>query len=95
MGGEEFAILLPGAHLAAARLFAEGTRSAFGSLPIRSLPSHRRCTASFGVAQMQPGESFSELARRADNALYEAKKGGRDCVRAAPAGEALARNARA
>lgn len=93
MGGEEFAILLPGAHLAAARLFAEGTRSAFGSLPIRGLPSHHRCTASFGVAEMQPGESFSELARRADNALYGAKKGGRDCVRAAPADGAPARNA--
>jgi diguanylate cyclase (GGDEF)-like protein len=80
IGGEEFAILLPGSHLAAARLFAEGTRSAFGALPIAGLPDDRRCTASFGVAELNPGESFSELMSRADHALYGAKKGGRDRV---------------
>jgi diguanylate cyclase (GGDEF)-like protein len=80
IGGEEFAILLPGSHLAAARLFAEGTRSAFGALPIAGLPDDRRCTASFGVAELNPGESFSELMSRADHALYGAKKSGRDRV---------------
>jgi diguanylate cyclase (GGDEF)-like protein len=80
IGGEEFAILLPGSHLAAARLFAEGTRSAFGALPIAGLPDDRRCTASFGVAELNPGERFSELMSRADHALYGAKKGGRDRV---------------
>jgi diguanylate cyclase (GGDEF)-like protein len=87
IGGEEFAIILPGTNLAAARLFAEGTRSAFGALPIDSLPSDHRCSASFGVAELYAGEDFSDLLRRADEALYRAKGGGRNCVRvsAAPA----------
>jgi diguanylate cyclase (GGDEF)-like protein len=88
IGGEEFAIILPGTNMAAARLFAEGTRSAFGSLPVDGLPSEHRCTASFGVAEFHMGEGFADLMRRADEALYQAKNGGRDCVRisSGPAG---------
>jgi len=81
IGGEEFAIILPGTNLAAARLFAEGTRSAFGALPIDSLPAGHRCSASFGVAELSAREGFSDLLRRADEALYQAKGAGRDCVR--------------
>ena len=81
IGGEEFAIILPGTNLAAARLFAEGARSAFGALPIDCLPANHRCTASFGVAELHPAEDFSDLLRRADEALYQAKGSGRDCVR--------------
>ena len=83
IGGEEFAIILPGTHLAAARLFAEGARSAFSALPIEGLPASRRFTASFGVAELVAGEGIDQLMRRADAALYEAKKDGRDCVRIA------------
>ncbi|MBZ9773144.1 sensor domain-containing diguanylate cyclase [Mesorhizobium sp. CO1-1-8] len=88
IGGEEFAIILRGTNLAAARLFAEGTRSAFGALPIDGLPADNRCTASFGVAELHPSEDFADLMRRADQALYQAKNAGRDCVRvsAGPAG---------
>ncbi|MBZ9963562.1 sensor domain-containing diguanylate cyclase [Mesorhizobium sp. BR1-1-2] len=81
IGGEEFAIILPGTNLVAARLFAEGARSAFGTLPIDGLPADNRCTASFGVAELHAGEHFSDLMRRADEALYQAKDAGRDCVR--------------
>ena len=89
IGGEEFAIILPGTNLAAARLFAEGTRSAFGTLPIDGLPADNRCTASFGVAELHPSETIADLMRRADEALYLAKNAGRDCVRvsAGPGGE--------
>lgn len=83
IGGEEFAIILPGTHMAAARLFAEGARSAFSALPIDGLPVNRRFTASFGVAELVAGEGIDQLMRRADAALYEAKKDGRDCVRIA------------
>ncbi|WP_378946930.1 diguanylate cyclase [Mesorhizobium sp. ANAO-SY3R2] len=83
IGGEEFAIILPGTHLAAARLFAEGARSAFSALPIQGLPASCRFTASFGVAELVAGEGIDQLLRRADAALYEAKKDGRDCVRLA------------
>jgi len=81
LGGEEFAIMLPGANLLAARLFAEGARSAFSALPINGLPHDKRLTASFGVAELTPSEGLSALMKRADEALYVAKKDGRDCVR--------------
>lgn len=81
IGGEEFAIILPGTNLAAARLFAEGARSAFGGLPIEGLPADHRCSASFGVAELATDEDFPDLLRRADEALYAAKNAGRDCVR--------------
>jgi diguanylate cyclase (GGDEF)-like protein len=84
IGGEEFAILLPGTNLVAARLFAEGARSAFSTLIIQGMPETKRCTASFGVAELAPGETISDLLARADKALYLAKNSGRDCVKIAP-----------
>lgn len=83
IGGEEFAILLPGANLPAARLFAEASRNAFSSHVVDGLPRERRCTASFGVAEGGPGESLRDLLARADAALYVAKEAGRDRVRTA------------
>lgn len=62
-------------------MFAEGARSAFGGLPIEGLPADHRCSASFGVAELAVDEDFSDLLRRADEALYAAKNAGRDCVR--------------
>ena len=80
LGGEEFAVFMPGANLAAARLYAEGVRSGFSSLSIANLGPDRRVSASFGVAQLRVGDSLSDLLRRADAALYQAKKSGRDRV---------------
>jgi diguanylate cyclase (GGDEF)-like protein len=80
MGGEEFAVLLPGTNLVAARLYAETLRAAFASKPIGALPSHVRVTASFGVAEFDGRESLSDLRRRADAALYVSKRAGRDRV---------------
>lgn len=80
MGGEEFAILVPGANLAAARLYAESVRHSFSSLSIASLGPNRRVSASFGVARLEAGDTLSDLLRRADGALYEAKKAGRNRV---------------
>jgi diguanylate cyclase (GGDEF)-like protein len=80
MGGEEFAVLLPGANLAAARLYAESLRAAFATLPIGALPVHLQVTASFGVAEFDGHESLSDLRRRADAALYVSKRDGRDRV---------------
>jgi diguanylate cyclase (GGDEF)-like protein len=82
IGGEEFAIALPGVNLPAARLFAEGARSAFAALPIPGQPDVR-CRASFGVAEIENTETFEELMRRADAALYGAKRNGRNQVRTA------------
>jgi diguanylate cyclase (GGDEF)-like protein len=83
IGGEEFAVLIEGGDAATARLFAEGARAAFATAPVSGLPSEQRITASFGVAEWHDGESVASLFGRADQALYEAKKAGRDCVRMA------------
>lgn len=80
VGGEEFAVLVPGINLAAGRLFAEAARSSFGRLMIPDLPGNYRCTGSFGVAEYDRKESLADLRRRADAALYAAKRGGRDRV---------------
>lgn len=80
MGGEEFAVLLPGTNLIAARLYAETLRAAFAGQAIGALPSHVRVTASFGVAEFDGNESLSDLRRRADAALYVSKRAGRDRV---------------
>ncbi|MBK8084427.1 MAG: GGDEF domain-containing protein [Devosia sp.] len=80
IGGEEFAVLLPGTPLAAARLYAETIRAAFAALPIAALPQHMRCTASFGIAEHDGSGSLSDLRRRADAALYVSKRAGRDRV---------------
>lgn len=80
IGGEEFAVLLPGTPLGTARLYAETIRAAFAALPIAALPQHMRCTASFGVAEYDRSGSLSDLRRRADAALYVSKRAGRDRV---------------
>ena len=74
-------MLLPLADPAAARLFAEAVRTVFSAEAINGLPREVRVTASFGVAARSGDESLAELMRRADEALYQAKKGGRDSVR--------------
>jgi diguanylate cyclase (GGDEF)-like protein len=86
IGGEEFAIALSGMELQTARLVAEGARVAFAQARVTGMPVGETCTASFGVAQWRGEEDYGELIRRADLALYEAKKAGRDCVRIAPPG---------
>ncbi|PBB16905.1 GGDEF domain-containing protein [Mesorhizobium sp. WSM4313] len=81
IGGEEFAVLLPLSDLASARLFAEAIRSFYSAGAIEGLPPDTRVTASFGVAARTGREGLMPLMRRADEALYKAKKNGRDSVR--------------
>jgi diguanylate cyclase (GGDEF)-like protein len=79
LGGEEFAVLLPVSDLGAARLFAESVRTAFPRNTPGDLPVKARVTASFGVAAGD--DSLTALLSQADNALYQAKRSGRDSVR--------------
>jgi len=83
MGGEEFAVFLPGANLATGKLYAETVRHAFRNLPQHMTGLTQPATASLGVAQLLPEDQLSDLMRRADAALYQAKTDGRDCVRVA------------
>lgn len=84
IGGEEFAVILPGSNLAAGRLFAETVRTTFSEKWMAELAPGERLTASFGVAEMTAGETVTSIMARADEALYEAKRAGRDCVRSSP-----------
>ncbi len=83
IGGEEFAVLLPGYTVSAARIFAEDVRLRMQKLQIEGLEDGARVTASFGVAERAHAEPAISLHKRADAALYAAKNAGRDCVRAA------------
>ena len=76
-GGEEFIILMPNTPLAAAQRSAERLRERVEQHQFRGVGA---LTASFGVAQFVPAESTAEWLRRADDALYRAKKRGRNLV---------------
>lgn len=80
LGGEEFAVILSGSNVASGRRYAESVRSNFRQLTHADLGLDSPVTASFGVAQLAPGDSLSDLMRRADLALYTAKTSGRDRV---------------
>lgn len=84
-GGEEFAVLLPGADLETAREAAEAIRAAVNAerFPHPTGPLGIQ-TVSIGAASVVPGvgQVSSVLVKRADEALYCAKLGGRDQVAA-------------
>ena len=96
VGGEEFALLLPGLPLAQAQALAEKLRATVAASRIRRKAADKsaeagdeRITVSLGVAlyqQRQPGDAMSvdeapaDFVDRADRALYAAKQAGRDRV---------------
>jgi diguanylate cyclase (GGDEF)-like protein len=81
IGGEEFAILLPGAHLTEALAVSEAVRTAVASADLGVVPDLGRVTVSIGVASSQSGlDSADAILRAADTAMYLAKRDGRDRV---------------
>ena len=84
-GGEEFAVILPGATLLVARNRAEAIRAALESLKIEFEGTPLGpLTVSAGVASMPPhGQDWAYTLQQADRALYTAKQAGRNRVVAA------------
>lgn len=79
-GGEEFLLVLPGVGLGRAMLVAERSRAAVAAHTTHHAGRQIQATISLGVAERKPGEERGELLARADVALYEAKRRGRNCV---------------
>jgi diguanylate cyclase (GGDEF)-like protein len=78
LGGEEFIAVLPATEIDGALRCAERVREAVASHPVdRDL----KITVSAGVAEYRRGETIPELLTRADQALYAAKRSGRNRVR--------------
>jgi diguanylate cyclase (GGDEF)-like protein len=85
VGGEEFLVLLPGTGLAAALALAEALRAAVAGLRVVLDGEPQAITLSLGVAMRQPhGDDPAALVRRADRALYAAKREGRNRVAVLP-----------
>ena len=76
VGGEEFALLLPGMHALEAEQFIATVCERIGALAVDGYS----CTASVGVAEWDGGETLSDLLHRADLALLAAKRGGRNRI---------------
>jgi two-component system cell cycle response regulator len=82
LGGEEVALLTDG-HLDDAVDLAERIRESVSKLAIRVGNRTIGVTCSIGAAEWEPGDTIDTLLRRADAALYEAKRTGRNRVVAA------------
>lgn len=80
LGGEEFAVGLPGIDLPEALVAAERLRAAQEASPVGVGDNHIAFTISVGVVQWTIGESFDAVLGRADAAMYRAKDGGRNRV---------------
>ena len=81
IGGEEFAIILPGASIDAAGVFAERLRRLVADSPMTMNEDPIAFTVSIGVAVMTAQDANVDAALvRADEALYRAKEGGRNRV---------------
>ena len=84
-GGEEFVLILQDTGREGALRIAEGVRAAVEELGLPNADSdHGHVTASLGVAVRRPGDALTgadQLVKQADEALYLAKRGGRNQVR--------------
>jgi len=76
-GGEEFIILLPSTNMQNAVSISQKLR---GHVEAMTIEPCDKVTASFGVTEVRTDDDIKSVVDRADNALYGAKKAGRNCV---------------
>jgi two-component system, cell cycle response regulator len=88
-GGEEFLLVLPDCELGPALQVSERMREALSTVPFMTTAGPMQLSASFGVATVCRSQypSAQELLTRADIALYQAKRAGRNRVEGAVTGE--------
>jgi len=75
-GGEEFSVIMPGSTLEESRVMAERVRKAIAE---ERFPN-QGITVSIGVSSRSGEDDIDTLLKRADEALYDAKANGRNCV---------------
>lgn len=79
-GGEEFCVFMPDTDLAGAKIYAERLQEAIGELAVSSGTDVLSPTSSFGVWSGSASVSAGEAIKAADDALYRAKRAGRNCI---------------
>ena len=79
-GGEEFMVILTGTRPAEGVRAAERMRFALARQDWGAVAPGLALTVSVGVTGYRPGESVAQMLARADAALYDAKRGGRDRI---------------
>tara|TARA_B100000315_G_scaffold212311_1_gene209615 strand:- start:6486 stop:8027 length:1542 start_codon:yes stop_codon:yes gene_type:complete len=81
-GGEEFVVILPQTDIEKAGILAERIRMAIENKPIDVQEGQVNVTSSIGIScyPFSSVEDKNDLVKMADNALYQAKKNGRNCV---------------
>jgi len=80
-GGEEFVVLMPDTELESAEVVAGRLLQAIGGKPIATGPAgDLTVTCSIGCTASRAGDTAETLLKRADEALYEAKNGGRNRI---------------
>lgn len=79
-GGEEFVVLLPDTQLREGRELAEKIRGRIGETPFYVAGEEVKVTASVGVAEFDQSLGIRQMLKVVDEALYDAKRKGRDRV---------------
>jgi len=79
-GGEEFVIIMPETDINMAETVIEKTREMVARLPFHFREEDVKITLSFGIVSFQEGDTALDLFEVADQALYQAKNRGRNCV---------------
>lgn len=77
-GGEEFVMLIPTVELTMAVVIANNIRIAIEK---KNIDTANSVTVSIGVTEIKEKDTLQRALKRADNALYEAKESGRNCVK--------------
>lgn len=80
LGGEEYGVLMPGHGLSSAAIVAHRIRSQCATTAVPGQKGGLTFTVSIGLSEWAAGDSVSTLFKRADVALYAAKRGGRNRV---------------